>query len=124
MPRMEEIALANWFVCLNLEKLVSKVLSRWSNPNKEPKLGRFYSEELETVVGVGTGVCCIGVMRGVGCGGRVVSDTKGGSAIVVTGTSTSEVASVLRVNIESILVSGLGLSMLETKPDDTEELTC
>ncbi|GJW18649.1 hypothetical protein Tco_0026085 [Tanacetum coccineum] len=52
--------------------------------------------------------------------GRVVANTRGGSAIVVTETSTSEVASVL--NIKSILVSGLGLSMLETKLDDTEEL--
>ncbi|GJT55709.1 hypothetical protein Tco_0990763, partial [Tanacetum coccineum] len=81
-------------------------------------------EELGTVVGVGTGVCYICVMRGVGGGGRVVADTRGGSAIVVTETSTSEVASVLRVNIESRLVSGLGLSMLETKLDDTEELCC
>ncbi|GKE56041.1 hypothetical protein Tco_1495226, partial [Tanacetum coccineum] len=65
-----------------------------------------------------------GVMRGVGGGGRVVADTKGGSAIVVAETSTSEVASMLRVNMESILVSSLKLSMLETKPDDTEELYC
>ncbi|GKD79007.1 hypothetical protein Tco_1341628, partial [Tanacetum coccineum] len=75
-------------------------------------------------VGVGTGVCCICVMRGVGGGGRVVADTRGGLAIMVTGTSTSEVALVLRVYIESIPVSSLGLSMLETKPDDTEELCC
>ncbi|GKF22575.1 hypothetical protein Tco_0074897, partial [Tanacetum coccineum] len=120
----EETAPAKWFVCLNSEKLVSKVLSRRSNPNKEPKLGRSCKEELGTVVGVGTGVCCICVMRGVGSGGRVVADTKGGSAIVVTETSTSEVASMLRVNMESILVSGLKLSMLETKPDDTQELYC
>ncbi|GKF38356.1 hypothetical protein Tco_0118417, partial [Tanacetum coccineum] len=60
----------------------------------------------------------------VGGGGRFVTDKRGGSAIVVTGTSTSEVALVLRVNIKSIPVSGLGLSMLETKPDDTEELCC
>ncbi|GKE06335.1 hypothetical protein Tco_1398353 [Tanacetum coccineum] len=85
-------------------------------------MGRTYREELGIVVGVGTGVCCICVMRGVGGGGRVVADTRGGSAIVVTRTSTSEVALVLRVNINSIPVSGLGLSMLETKPDDTEEL--
>ncbi|GKG34128.1 hypothetical protein Tco_0436824, partial [Tanacetum coccineum] len=43
-----------------------------------------------------------------------------GSEIFMTGTSTSGVASVL--NIESIPVSGLGLSMLDTKLDDTEEL--
>ncbi|GJX91325.1 hypothetical protein Tco_0344651 [Tanacetum coccineum] len=73
---------------------------------------------------VTTGVCCICVVRGVGGGGRVIANTRGGTAIVVTGTSTSEVASVLRLNIESILVSGLGLSMLEIKPDDTEELCC
>ncbi|GKC55186.1 hypothetical protein Tco_1077931 [Tanacetum coccineum] len=124
MPGMEETTSANWFVCLNLEKLVYKVLSLWSNLNKEPKFGRSYREERGTVVGVGTGVCCICVMRGVGGGGRVVTDTKGGSTIVVTETSTSEVASVLRVNIESIPVSGIGLSMLEMKPDDTKELCC
>ncbi|GKE77467.1 hypothetical protein Tco_1543587, partial [Tanacetum coccineum] len=97
MLRMEENVLANWFVCLNLENSVSRVLSLWSNPNKEPKFG-----------------------RGVSGGGRVVANTRGGSAIVVTRTSTSEVASVL--NIESIPVSSLGLSMLEMKLDDTEEL--
>ncbi|GKC77702.1 hypothetical protein Tco_1128476 [Tanacetum coccineum] len=118
MPGIEETASVNWFVCLNSEKSVSKDLSLWSNPNKEPKLGRSYREELGTVVGVGTGVCCICVMIGVGGGGRVVADTRGGSAVVVTGTSTSEVALVLRANIKSIPVSGLGLSMLETKPDD------
>ncbi|GJY21349.1 hypothetical protein Tco_0393915 [Tanacetum coccineum] len=85
-----------------------------------PKLGRSCREVLGTVVGMGTGVCCICVTRGVGGGGRVVADTRGGSTIVVTRTSTSKVALVLRVNTESIHVSGLGLSMLETKPDDTE----
>ncbi|GJU43459.1 hypothetical protein Tco_1200725 [Tanacetum coccineum] len=64
------------------------------------------------------------VMRGVGGRGRVIVDKRGSSAIVVTGTSISEVDSVLRLNIESIPISGLGLSMLETKPDDTEELCC
>ncbi|GKB48829.1 hypothetical protein Tco_0899582 [Tanacetum coccineum] len=57
-----------------------------------------------------------------GGGGRVVVDTRGGSAIVVTETSTSEVSLVLRLNIESIPISGLGLSMLEMKPEDIEEL--
>ncbi|GKE72096.1 hypothetical protein Tco_1534137 [Tanacetum coccineum] len=80
-------------------------------------------EELRTVVGVGTGVSCRCVMRGVGGRGRVI-DKRGGSAIVVTGTSISEVDSVLRLNIKSISVSGLRLSMLEMKPDDTEELYC
>ncbi|GKD68174.1 hypothetical protein Tco_1322264, partial [Tanacetum coccineum] len=122
MPGMEETALVNWFVCLNSEKSVSKVLSLWWNLNKEPKLGRSCREVLGTVVCVRTGVCCICVMRGMCGGGRVVADTRGGSTIVVTGTSISEVASVLRVNIESIPVSGMGLSMLETKPDNTEEL--
>ncbi|GKB82723.1 hypothetical protein Tco_0949618 [Tanacetum coccineum] len=65
---------------------------------------------------------CLFVMRGVGGGGRVVANTRGSSAIVMTETSTSEVALVL--NIESIPVSGLGLSMLDTKPDDTAELCC
>ncbi|GKF05888.1 hypothetical protein Tco_0036556 [Tanacetum coccineum] len=116
---MEETTLANWFICLNSEKSVSKVFSLWSNPNKEPKLGRSCSEELGIVAGMGTGVCCRCVMRGVG--GKVVADKRGGSAIMVTETSTSKVPSVLRVNIMSIPVSGLGLSMLETKPDDTEE---
>ncbi|GKC41432.1 hypothetical protein Tco_1059154 [Tanacetum coccineum] len=122
MPGMEETTSANWFICLNSKNSVSKVLSLWSNPNKKPKLGRSCREVLGIVVGVGTGVCCICVIRGVGSRGRVVADTRGGSAIVVTGTSTSEVASVLRANIESIPVSGLGLSMLEIKSADTEEL--
>ncbi|GJS25496.1 putative reverse transcriptase domain-containing protein [Tanacetum coccineum] len=69
-------------------------------------------EELGIVAGVGTGVCCRCVMRGIGGGGSVVADERGVSAIVVTETSTREVDSALRLNIESILVSGLGLSML------------
>ncbi|GKF97119.1 hypothetical protein Tco_0292940, partial [Tanacetum coccineum] len=72
MSGMKETASANWFVCLNSEKLVSKVFSLWLNPNKEPKLGRSCSEELGTVAGVGTGVCCRYVMREVG--ERVVAD--------------------------------------------------
>nr|GFC67121.1 hypothetical protein [Tanacetum cinerariifolium] len=72
----------------------------------------------------GTGVCCRCVMRGVGGKGRVVAEKRGSSAIVETRTSTSEVVSVLRLNIESIPISGLGLSKLETKPDDTKELCC
>ncbi|GKF77175.1 hypothetical protein Tco_0229645, partial [Tanacetum coccineum] len=72
---IEETAATNWFVCLSSEKSISKVFSLWSNPNKEPKLGRYCREELGAVAGVGT-------------------------------------------------VSGLGLSMLETKPDDIEELCC
>ncbi|GKA45475.1 hypothetical protein Tco_0738271 [Tanacetum coccineum] len=62
------------------------------------------------------------VLRRSDGGGRIVADKRGGSTIVVTKTSTSEVDSVLRLNIESIPIPGLGLSMLETKPDDTEEL--
>ncbi|GKF67499.1 hypothetical protein Tco_0197178, partial [Tanacetum coccineum] len=112
MPGIKETAVANWFVCLNFEKSVSKFFSLWSNPNKEPKLGRSCREELGTVAGVGTGVCCRCVMRGVGGGGRIVADNRGGSTIIVTRTSISEVDSVLRLNIESIPVSGLGLSML------------
>ncbi|GKE26049.1 hypothetical protein Tco_1441433 [Tanacetum coccineum] len=121
MLGIEKSASAKWFICLNSEKSVSIVLSQWSNPNKEPKLGRSYREELGTIASVGTGVCCICVMRGVGGGGRVVVDRRGGSAIVVTGTSTRKGDSV---NNESILVSGLGLSIFETKPDDIEELCC
>ncbi|GKE85827.1 hypothetical protein Tco_1559569 [Tanacetum coccineum] len=124
MPGIEETAAANWFVCLNSKNSVSKVFSLWSKPNKEPKLGRSCREELRIVAGVGTGVCCRCVMRGVGGGGRIITDKRGGSTIVVTRTSISEVDSVLRLNIESIPVSGLGLSMLETKSDDTEELCC
>ncbi|GKA54648.1 hypothetical protein Tco_0753597 [Tanacetum coccineum] len=122
MPGIKETAATNWFVCLNSEKSVSKVFSLWSNSNKEPMLGRSCREELRTVVGVGTGVCYRCVMRGMVGGGSVVIDERCVSAIVVTRTSTREVDSVLRLNIESIPVSGLGWSMLETKPDDTEEL--
>ncbi|GJX50383.1 hypothetical protein Tco_0277228 [Tanacetum coccineum] len=118
MPGVEETASINWFVCLNSEKSVSKVLCRWSNSNKEPKLGRSCSEELGTVVG--TGVCYRCVLRGVGGRGRVVSDNRGGSAKVITRTSTSKVDSVFRLNKKSIPVSGLGLSMFKTKPDDTK----
>ncbi|GJW24199.1 hypothetical protein Tco_0038010 [Tanacetum coccineum] len=78
-------------------------------------------EELGTVAGVGTSVCRICMMRGVGDEGRIIVDKRGGSTIMVTGTSTREGDSV---NNESIHASGLGLSMFETKPDDTEELCC
>ncbi|GJT14337.1 hypothetical protein Tco_0861379 [Tanacetum coccineum] len=63
----EETAAANWFVCLNSEKSVSKFFSLWLNPNKKPKLERSCREELRTVVSVGAGVCCRCVMRGIGC---------------------------------------------------------
>ncbi|GJY54399.1 hypothetical protein Tco_0446063, partial [Tanacetum coccineum] len=63
-------------------------------------------------------------MKRVGGGGRVIADKRGGSARVVTRTSTSDVASVLTLKIKSIAESRLGLSMFETKPDDTEELCC
>ncbi|GKA74236.1 hypothetical protein Tco_0780538 [Tanacetum coccineum] len=115
MPRIKETAAANWFVCLSLEKSVSKVFSLWSNPNKEPKFRISCREELGTFAGVGTGVCYRCVIRGVGGGGRVVVDKRGGSALIVTGTSTSEVDLVLRLNKESIPVSGLGLSMLDNE---------
>ncbi|GKF61527.1 hypothetical protein Tco_0181581, partial [Tanacetum coccineum] len=82
---------SNWFVCLNSEKSVSKVFSLWSNPNKEPKLGRSCREELGTVASVGTGVCCRSVMRGVGGGGRIVVDKRGGSTIVVNGTLETDI---------------------------------
>ncbi|GKC90987.1 hypothetical protein Tco_1151636, partial [Tanacetum coccineum] len=90
--------------------------------NKEPKLGRSCREELGTFGGVGIGVCCRCVMRGVGGEGRVIADNRGGLAKVVTRTSTSEVDSVFILSKESIPVSGLGLSMFEMKPNDTEEL--
>ncbi|GKG42739.1 hypothetical protein Tco_0477037, partial [Tanacetum coccineum] len=93
--------------------------SLWSNLNKELKLGRSCSEELGIVAG-----CCSCMMIGVGGGGRVVADNRGGLAKVVTKTSISEVDLVLRLNRESIPVSRLGLSMFETKPNDTEELCC
>ncbi|GJX10799.1 hypothetical protein Tco_0200658, partial [Tanacetum coccineum] len=51
-------------------------------------------------------------------------DEGGISTFVVMGTSTREVDSLFRLRIESIHVYGLGLSMLEMKPDDTEELCC
>ncbi|GJU00082.1 hypothetical protein Tco_1110420 [Tanacetum coccineum] len=50
--------------------------SLWSYPNKEPKLGRSCREELGTVVGVGTGVCCRCVMRGMLGGGSVIADER------------------------------------------------
>ncbi|GJV18556.1 hypothetical protein Tco_1367576 [Tanacetum coccineum] len=118
MSGIKETTIANWFVCLSSEKSVSKVFCLWSNPNKEPKLGRSCREELGAVASVGIVFCCRCVMKGVGGRGRVVVDKRGGSAIVVIETSISEVDSVLRLNIESIPIFGLGLSMLEMKPDD------
>nr|GEZ39317.1 hypothetical protein [Tanacetum cinerariifolium] len=99
---IEEIASANWFVCMNSEKLISKALSQWSNPNRDPTLGRSCKEELGTFAGEGTGVCCRVGMIGVGGRGRVVVDNRGRSAVVVTRTSTRGVDSVLRLKIESI----------------------
>ncbi|GKG24781.1 hypothetical protein Tco_0395409, partial [Tanacetum coccineum] len=55
----------------------------------------------------------------MGGGGSVVTDEGGISTFEVTGTSTREVDSVFRLRMESIPVSGLGLSMLEIKPNDT-----
>ncbi|GKG21564.1 hypothetical protein Tco_0384159, partial [Tanacetum coccineum] len=61
-------------------------------------------------------------MRGMGGEGSVVTDEGGISSLVVTGASTKEVDSMFGLSMESIPVSGLGLSILEIKPDDTEEL--
>nr|GEW80888.1 hypothetical protein [Tanacetum cinerariifolium] len=74
-------------------KLVSRVLSLWSNPNKELKLGRSCIDELRTFTGEGAGVCCTCEMIGMDGRGRVVADNKGSSAVVMTGTSTLEVDS-------------------------------
>ncbi|GJS03597.1 hypothetical protein Tco_0320105 [Tanacetum coccineum] len=63
-------------------------------------------------------------MKGIGGGGSVVTDEGGISTFIVMGTSTKEVDLVFRLRIESIPVFGLGLSMLEIKLDDTEELCC
>nr|GFA23285.1 hypothetical protein [Tanacetum cinerariifolium] len=90
---------------------VSRVLSLWSNPNKEPKLGRSCRDELGTFAGEGAGVCCTCEMIGMDGKGRVVADNRGSSAVVMTGTSTRIVDS----KIKSISVSGLGLSMFKTK---------
>nr|GEX10226.1 zinc finger, CCHC-type [Tanacetum cinerariifolium] len=76
------------------------------------ELGTFASERAVVY-------CTCGMIEMVG-GGRVVVDNRGGSAAVVTETSTHGFKS----KIESILVSGLGLSMFETKRDDTDELCC
>nr|GEX06527.1 ribonuclease H-like domain-containing protein [Tanacetum cinerariifolium] len=90
MPGIDETALANWFVCLNSKNSFSKVFSLWLNPNKEQKLGRSCREDLGTVAGEGTSVCCICVMRGVGGRGRVVVDKRGGSSIVVSSLAQME----------------------------------
>nr|GEZ93890.1 hypothetical protein [Tanacetum cinerariifolium] len=94
------MASANWFVCMNSEKLVSRALSLWSNPNKETKLRRSCRDELGTFAGEGAGVCCTCEMIGMDGGGRVVVDNRGGSAVVITGTSTRGAES----KIESIHV--------------------
>nr|GFD51700.1 hypothetical protein [Tanacetum cinerariifolium] len=84
----KEMASANWFVCMNSKKLVSRILSLWSNRNKELKLGRSCRDELGTFAGEGASVCYTCEMIGMDGKGRVVEDKRGGSAIVVTGTST------------------------------------
>nr|GEW59898.1 hypothetical protein [Tanacetum cinerariifolium] len=48
---IKEIALADWFVYMNSEKLISRALSQWSNSNKDLKLGRSCKEELRTFAG-------------------------------------------------------------------------
>ncbi|GJV68375.1 hypothetical protein Tco_1483884 [Tanacetum coccineum] len=55
-------------------------------------------EELGTIIGVGTGVCCICVMGGMGGGGRVVAKTRGGSAIVEVNV---KYYSIVRLSISS-----------------------
>ncbi|GJT15962.1 hypothetical protein Tco_0874668 [Tanacetum coccineum] len=52
------------------------------------------------------------MIRGVGGGGRVVIENRGGSAKVVTGIFVSKVDSVLRLNKESIPVFGLRSDIL------------
>ncbi|GKG20966.1 hypothetical protein Tco_0380767, partial [Tanacetum coccineum] len=94
---IDETTSSNRFVCLNSEKSSSKAFTLSSNLNKEPKVG-------------------------LGGGGSVVTDEGCISSLVITGTSTREVDSVFRLRMESIPVSGLRLSILEMKPDDTEEL--
>ncbi|GKD09901.1 hypothetical protein Tco_1189586, partial [Tanacetum coccineum] len=100
MPGIEETAAANWFVCLNSEKSVSKVFSLWSNPNKEPKLGRSCREELGTVVGVGAGVCCRCVMRGIVSGGRVAVCT----IVGITSEEEDASESFFRIGLNSTLL--------------------
>ncbi|GJT41581.1 hypothetical protein Tco_0941446, partial [Tanacetum coccineum] len=108
--------------CLNSEKLSSKDFTLSSNLNTESKVGRFCREVLGKIVGVEIGVCCRGWMRVIGGGGIVVAEEGGISIVVETGTSTIEVDSVFRLRMESIPVSGFGLSMFEMKPDDKKEL--
>ncbi|GJX33886.1 hypothetical protein Tco_0291931 [Tanacetum coccineum] len=124
MPRIEETTTTNWFVCLNSEKLSSKDFTLSSNLNTESKVGRFCREVLRTIVSVETGVCCRGWMRVTGGGGIVVAEEGDISTVIETGTSTREVDSVFRLRMESIPVSGFGLSMFQMKPDDIEELCC
>nr|GFB23920.1 hypothetical protein [Tanacetum cinerariifolium] len=65
---------------------------------------------LGAVAGEGAGAGCTYEMIGMGGGGRVGAVNRRGSTIVVTGTSTQGVDS----KGESILASGLGLSLFET----------
>ncbi|GJR61439.1 hypothetical protein Tco_1503601 [Tanacetum coccineum] len=87
-------------VCLSSEKLSSSAFSLLSKPNNEAKLGRFCSEEL------------------------VVVAVKDGSMMAVILVSMREVASVFCRKISSTPVSWFGFSMLETNPEDTDELCC
>nr|GFA48194.1 hypothetical protein [Tanacetum cinerariifolium] len=83
---------------MNSEKLASRVLSLWSNPSKEPKLRRSCREQLGTFAGEGTDVCCTCGMIRMDGGRRVIVDNRGGSAVVMTRTSTRGVD----LKIESI----------------------
>ncbi|GKD76078.1 hypothetical protein Tco_1334360, partial [Tanacetum coccineum] len=124
MSGIEETTAANWYVCLNSEKSSSKAFTLSSNLNTESKVRRVYRVVLRTIVSVETGICCRGWMRETGGGGIVVAKEGGISTFVETRTSTREVDSVFRLRMESIRVSGLGLSMFKMKSDDTEELCC
>ncbi|GKB69227.1 hypothetical protein Tco_0930639, partial [Tanacetum coccineum] len=101
MPGIKETAASNWFVCLNSEKSSSKAFTLSSNLNTELKVGRFYGEVLGIIV----------VWELV-----FVAEVEKEEWVV------EEIDPVFRLRMESIPVSGLGLSMFEMKPDEIEEL--
>nr|GEW51618.1 hypothetical protein [Tanacetum cinerariifolium] len=82
----------------------SKVLSRWSNPNKEPKFGSSYRDVLGAVADEGAGACCTCEMIGMDGRERVGAVNRRCSTVVVNEISTRGVDS----KKESIHASGLG----------------
>nr|GEZ97646.1 zf-CCHC domain-containing protein/UBN2 domain-containing protein [Tanacetum cinerariifolium] len=93
---------------------------------QEPKLGRSCRDELRTFASEGAGVCYTCKMIGINGGGRVVAVNRGGSAEVVTKTSTRnlKVHEVI-IKKEFVIVKGKREQMrylaLKAKQESSDE---